>query len=363
MKRRLCRHEFSTFRCSKCRHRFGIPERFRISQKYGWDFISFVFHQIIGLNIPQRVVVKNLNRLFGFSLNPSTVATLKASVAQYYAATFSQILNRIVEGAVLNADETGANVKGTSAYVWVFCNTGNVAYIYAETREGDLLHKYLKDFKGVLFSDFYAAYDGMDCPQQKCLIHLLREINNELMDHPYDDELKRIAQDFAALLSSMVGTVDRYGLRCYHLKKHKASVERFYKKLTAREPATEAAIRCKVRFEKYHGGLFTFLEHNDVPWNNNNAEHAIKAFARLRDVIAGSVTATALDHYLVLLSICQTCEYRGLDFLDFLRSGETDIHAFAESRRGHRRRTPDSEPKPLPPEASAVAIPDAGNPM
>ena len=29
----------------------------------------------------------------------------------------------------------------------------------------------------------------------------------------------------------------------------------------------------------------------------------------------------------------------GVDFLDFLRSGEKDIHAFAESRRGRRRRT------------------------
>jgi len=33
----------------------------------------------------------------------------------------------------------------------------------------------------------------------------------------------------------------------------------------------------------------------------------------------------------------------GVDFLDFLRSGEKDIHAFAESRRGRRRRTQTSQ--------------------
>jgi hypothetical protein len=38
----------------------------------------------------------------------------------------------------------------------------------------------------------------------------------------------------------------------------------------------------------------------------------------------------------------------GVDFLDFLRSGEKHIHAFAESRRGRRRRSPASEPKTLP---------------
>jgi hypothetical protein len=40
-----------------------------------------------------------------------------------------------------------------------------------------------------------------------------------------------------------------------------------------------------------------------------------------------------LRDYLVLLSICETCNYQGLDFLDFLRSGETDIAAFADSRQ------------------------------
>ena len=35
----------------------------------------------------------------------------------------------------------------------------------------------------------------------------------------------------------------------------------------------------------------------------------------------------------MLLSICETCNYQGLDFLDFLRSGEKDIAAFADSRK------------------------------
>jgi hypothetical protein len=43
------------------------------------------------------------------------------------------------------------------------------------------------------------------------------------------------------------------------------------------------------------------------------------------------------------MSVCQTCKYMGVDFLDFLRSGEKDIHAFAESRRRRRHRSPASE--------------------
>jgi len=36
--------------------------------------------------------------------------------------------------------------------------------------------------------------------------------------------------------------------------------------------------------------LFTFLDYDGVPWNNNNAEHAIKAFARVRRAIEGLST-------------------------------------------------------------------------
>ena len=66
-----------------------------------------------------------------------------------------------------------------------------------------------------------------------------------------------------------------------------------------------------------------------MPWNNNNAEHAIKAFVRLRKIIGGNSTSKGMKGYLVLLSICETCKYKGVSFLGFLCSGEVDIDAFA----------------------------------
>jgi len=48
----------------------------------------------------------------------------------------------------------------------------------------------LKNFSGVLVTDFYAAYNAVECPQQKCLIHLIRDLNEELLKHPYDEGLR-----------------------------------------------------------------------------------------------------------------------------------------------------------------------------
>jgi hypothetical protein len=48
------------------------------------------------------------------------------------------------------------------------------------------------------------------------------------------------------------------------------------------------------------------LEHDGVPWNHNNAEHAVTYCATYRRLTNGSITESGLQNYLVLLSIYQT---------------------------------------------------------
>jgi hypothetical protein len=105
-------------------------------------------------------------------------------------------------------------------YVWTFANLEEVVYLYRPTREGEFLQQTLKMFKGVLVSDFYAAYESLDCPQQKCLIHLMRDMNQELLDNPFDAELQSITQPFASLLRSIVAAVDEHGLKRRYLERY-----------------------------------------------------------------------------------------------------------------------------------------------
>jgi hypothetical protein len=304
--------------------------------------VAYFVYQVIKLCIPQRIVTQSINRLFGFNLTCTTTHGFKSRAAEFYRETYQQILSRLAGGDLVHADETKANVKGQAAYVWVFTNLREVAYLYADTREAEVLHATLTGFKGVLVSDFYAAYDSLDCPQQKCLTHLLRDLNDEILKHPYDEEIKQLAVTFAALVKPMVETVDRNGLKRHFLRKHRVFVDRFYRGLAKAVYQSEAASKCKERFEKNRNKLFTFLNCDGIPWNNNNAEHAIKAYAALRSVMEGTSTRAGIQEYLILLSICETCEYQGLDFLDFLRSGEKDIEAFAQSGRGKSGVNPSS---------------------
>ncbi len=337
LKRWVVKYEFTSCHCGECRKMFGTPEAFWPGSKYGRKLIMYLVYQMIDLCMPQRAVMQSVNRLFGFNLADHTVHVFKARAAGFYAQTRQLILERMLAGPLIHADETQIGLKGKRTYVWVFTSLKEVVYVHSETREGDIVQGMLSGFKGVLVSDFYAPYDNLGCAKQKCLIHLMRDLNDELLDHPYDLELRALVQSFAELLRPMVETVDRYGLKKHFLAKHETLVDRFFRQITRADFTSESALKCRQRFEKHRDTLFTFLHYDGVPWNNNNAEHAIKAFARLRRVIEGLSTVKGIDQYLVLLSVCQTCKYQGQDFLDFLLSGMEDIDAFAQLRRSTRR--------------------------
>jgi hypothetical protein len=74
-----------------------------------------------------------------------------------------------------------------------------------------------------------------------------------------------------------------------------------------------------------------------VPWNNNNAENAIKRFAYYREEVTGVTKERGLHDYLLLLSLYQTCRYKGISFLKFLVSGEQDLDVFSKRTRPKQR--------------------------
>ncbi len=178
-------------------------------------------------------------------------------------------------------------------------------------------------FRQSLVSDFFTGYDSLDCAQQKCLVHLIRDINEDLLRNPFDEKLVAFATRFGSLLRRIVETIDRYGLKRRNLQKYKKEALRFVESVCVAESTSPALGRYQKRFQRNGRKMFTFLEHDGVPWNNNNAEHAVKAFARYRRFADGRFTEKSLRDLLLLLSVFQSCEYNNINVLDFLLSGET----------------------------------------
>ncbi len=340
IKRWVTNHLLGRYLCRKCGATcYNDPARTWGGKKFGPNLWALSVYQNIELRMPQERVAAFLNQVLTFGIPHTTINRFKERAATFYKDTYEGLVRRIVTGHLVHADETKVSLKSGIGYVWAFTSLEEVAYVYAPSREGELVQSLLKDFKGVLVSDFYTAYDSLECPQQKCLIHLIRDLNDDLLKEPFNEEMKEIASELAGLLKPMIETVDRFGLKARFLRKHKVYADRFFRRLTQRDYHTETALKCKKRLEKNCGSLFTFLDYDGVPWNNNNAEHTIKSFALLRRDIGGVSTEKGIQEYPILLSICETCRFRGVSFLDFLRSGEKDIDAFPESQR-RKKSTP-----------------------
>lgn len=152
----------------------------------------------------------------------------------------------------------------------------------------------------------------------------MRDINEDVLKHPFNEELTFIATRFGSLLRVIVESIDRYGLKKRNIGKHKRSAERFLSDVTELRCTTEVGLALKRRIDKNKEKLFAFLDYDGVPWNNNNAEHAVRAFTRIRNVMASS-TPKGTNEYCVLLSVQQTLRCWDIPFLDFLRSGRTEI--------------------------------------
>ena len=174
----------------------------------------------------------------------------RRDAAQVYKDTYERILANIVRGKLVHADETKVSLQGQSAFVWIFTNLEEVAYVYSDERSNETPKTVLSDFNGVLVSDFYAGYDSINCRQQKCLAHLMRDFNEDLLKQPFNEELRTLIQDFAAVLRPMVQTVDRFGLKARFLRKHLRSVDHFYRELAERDFRSQAALKYKKRFQR-----------------------------------------------------------------------------------------------------------------
>jgi predicted RecB family nuclease len=330
--------EFRTvaYRCEYCDKCF-TPERYDRLTRYFHGLMSWFAYQHITHRLGFRSLAALFYETFGIRVNFWEFTDFRHLLVHKYRKTYNMLLAQLMAGPVLHVDETEIKLKDGAGYVWVFASPSATVYVFRRSREGDFLRHVLKNFKGVLVSDFYSAYDGLPCLQQRCLIHLMRDMNRAILDNPFDQELQSITAPFGVLLRSIVVTIDEHGLKRRYLQTHANAVEAFFSALAERFYESDASKGLQERLLRNRQRLFTFLQNDGASWNNNLAENAIKRVSDYREDVRRSVKEAGLVEHLVLLSLYQTCRVRDISFLKFLLSQERDMDAFAAGKRRRRR--------------------------
>ncbi|MDJ0898568.1 MAG: IS66 family transposase [Xenococcus sp. MO_188.B8] len=322
--------------CQKC-YRYYAPDFPEFitnfsTQLFGHRFQSWVIYQRLALRLPYSVIAQTIEDLFSESISQGSIDYWLKKFAKYYSETEKLLTEKILTSPFIHADETPINIRGSNHYVWVFTDAKHVVFKMTETREANIVYDFLGDYSGVLVSDFYPGYDGVKCRQQKCWVHLIRDLNDDLWKNPFDTDFEAFVLEVKNLILPILETVEKYGLKHRHLRKFKKNVDIFYNNTINRTYYSEPILKYQKRFERYKGSLFTFLEQDFIPWNNNMAERAIRHLAVQRK-ISGSFSKSGASAYLTLLGVMQTCKFQNKSLLKFLLSQQKDIDQFKESRR------------------------------
>src|SRR5258708_15895723 len=141
-------------------------------------------------------------------------------------------------------------------------------------------------------------------------MHLIRDVNDDLWKNPFIAEYEQFVAAVRDLLVPIAEDIERYGLKALHLRKHRKRVDCFYRDtMDVLSEQQEILSKYKKRFERYRDSMFTFVDGDEIPWNNNAAERALRHLAVQRK-ISGDFSEKGPRQYLRLLPIPQTSPFQ-----------------------------------------------------
>ena len=293
--------------------------------------LSAWLHYGLGNTLSQIVEVFNFH--LQLKITPGGLVQMWYRLQAMLYAWYEQIQQQALRSAVLFADESGWRVDGKTHWLWCFTTRNLTFYMIDRSRGSPALMKFfVEEFAGTLVTDFWGAYNAVVCAlRQTCLAHLLRELE-------HTEKYKSPGKDwpaFAKKLRRLIGDAIRLWRQRGELPAATYASRRG--RLAARlrqliETPWEGthAKRLIKRLRRHQGDLFTFLDHPDVPFDNNTAERAIRPAVIIRKNSYGNRSQRGADSQAVLMSVFRTLKQRGHDpiqtivdaLADYLTTGQ-----------------------------------------
>jgi transposase len=303
--------------CPKCRKKVEPPVADalpgstlgnRVLVLSGW------LHYGLGNTLSQIVEVFNFH--LQLKITPGGLVQMWYRLQAILYAWYEQIQQQALRSAVLFADESGWRVDGKTHWLWCFTTRNLTFYMIDRSRGSPALRKFfIEEFAGTLVTDFWGAYNAVVCAlRQTCLAHLLRELEHT---EKYKSPGKHWPS-FAKKLRRLTGDAIRLWRQRGELPAATYASRRGRLALRLQQlietPWEDAhAKRLIKRLRRHQADLFTFLDHPDVPFDNNAAERAIRPAVIIRKNSYGNRSQQGADSQAVLMSIFRTLKQRGHD--------------------------------------------------
>jgi hypothetical protein len=269
-------------------------------------------HYLLGTTLQQILDVFNFH--LHFKLTAGGLVSMWHRLRELLFAWYLAIQEQALDKAVLHADETGWRVQGQTHWLWCFTAQDLAFYMIDRCRGSPALKKFFKqEFAGTLVTDFWSAYNAVVCAhQQKCLPHLLRDLKRTThYHHPGGDW-----PTFSKLLKRLIRDAIRLSKRRRELPperfaSRRGRLERRLDELLSQPWENRHARRLVKRLRRHRSELFVFLDHPEVPFDNNHAERQIRPAVLARKNSYANGSDDGAETQAVLMSVFRTLKQRG----------------------------------------------------
>lgn len=312
----IIEHQFVTRVCPGCRRR--VRPTVDLSgvvvgqQRLGTGLVSLITTLREVGRWPVRRVQWYLQTLHGLHLSVGAIVAASHRVAAAGQGAVTAIRDQIRGSPAVQADETGWRQNGRNGYAWSF-STPQAAYFVHGSRAGTMVDQVLgTEFRGVLGSDFYAGYHHYPGEHQRCWVHLLRELRDLRLLYPTDRAVRRWVKAVRAVYDRAKAFASPDARARVRMR---GRCERALAQVCRRPAADPTAVtgRLSRRMLRHLSELFVFVEHPEVPADNNGAERSVRHLVTCRTISGGTRSARGTATKMALATLFGTWQLQGRD--------------------------------------------------
>jgi len=313
-------HVYIERRCPVCGRR-NVPRAQADGQIVGKNRLSRSTMALIASlrevgRLPLAQIQWLLATVYKLKLSVGEIVRVLHAVAGRAAGRMEELRQELRASAVVHADETGWREDGQNGYLWSFSNDRIHYVVERQSRASEVVREVLGEgFSGVVVSDFYSAYNFLDCPHQRCWVHLLRDVHELRERHPDDEAVARWATQVHEFYLEARATKQQ--VKELPRKERVAARQALEERLLAlATPYLKASVPQRVlcqRIDRFLPELLTFVELTMVPSDNNAAERAIRPQVVARKISGGTRSPAGSTTKATLATIFSTWRLRGLN--------------------------------------------------
>lgn len=322
-------HVYLARHCPQCGRRCVPPPELEQvvvgRQRLGIGLVSLIATLRIQGRWPYGQIQRYLATVHGLRLSQGALVGALRTVARQGAGAAAQIQEQVRASPTVHGDETGWRENGHNGYVWTFSTPTARLFVHG-SRAGSVIDAALgPTFGGVLVSDFYAAYDHVPAPKQRCWPHLLRAVHELCQQYPADTALTAWAAALYALYerARAATTTPPPWTRAEQRRRWalRAALQAELRTLATLPPTEPPPVYARLakRLRRYEGELFTFVTEPDVPADNNAAERSLRHLVIQRKISGGTRSPDGTATLLAAHTLFGTWQLQGRDPLHACR--------------------------------------------